>query len=151
MYTMNTAMNTVTRDSDGKVIAPAQSVDDPDYQAYIAWVEAGNQPTIVNDAPSQPAQPKIKVGAFRERLGTTVKTKIEMACLDNPAAPIEQRLMAARLRVMKDDLADYTHVDLARPDVLAGLNELKAAGILIQADIDRIYAPPFHEEELYHG
>ena len=148
MYTLRG--DAVYRDSDNKQVAPCQSTDDPDYAAYVAWVNDGHQPAI-GEAVVQPAQPKLKVGAFRERLGLSVKIKIEMACLDNPAALIEQRMMAARLRVMKDDLANYTHVDLARADLLAGLNDLKAAGIAAQADIDRVYAPPFRDEELYHG
>ena len=151
MYSLNTATGIVIRLSDGHQVAPAQSIEDPDYQAYIAWVNAGNTPALEYAPPLIPAQPKIKVGAFRERIGETVKLKIEMACLDNPAAATEQRLLAAKLRVMKDDLANYTHVDLSRPDVLASLNQLKGAGIMTQADIDRIYAPPFREDELYHG
>jgi hypothetical protein len=33
--------------SDGKIVAPCQSEFDPDFVAYIAWVNAGNQPVII--------------------------------------------------------------------------------------------------------
>lgn len=47
MYTINYATCEVVRVSDGKVVAPCQSAADPDFVAYIEWVEAGNEPTIV--------------------------------------------------------------------------------------------------------
>ena len=42
MYTLTVNLGIVTRDSDGKQIAPCQSCDDTDLIAYNAWVEAGN-------------------------------------------------------------------------------------------------------------
>lgn len=36
----------VVRNTDGKLVAPCQSVDDVDYQAYVAWVKSGNEPTV---------------------------------------------------------------------------------------------------------
>jgi hypothetical protein len=49
MYTIILDQGTVTRDEDGKVVAPCQSDQDPDFRAYIDWVEAGNQPTILTE------------------------------------------------------------------------------------------------------
>jgi len=46
MYTVSISQGTVTRD-DGIIVAPCQSVDEPDFVAYIAWIDAGNQPLIV--------------------------------------------------------------------------------------------------------
>jgi len=46
MYTVSISQGTVTRD-DGVIVAPCQSVDEPDFVAYIAWVDAGNKPLIV--------------------------------------------------------------------------------------------------------
>lgn len=48
MYTLNSYEGTVTRNSDGKVIAPCQSYNDPDHLEYIDWVEAGNLPIVVS-------------------------------------------------------------------------------------------------------
>jgi len=46
MYSLNPSDGSVSRDSDGKVVAPCQSADDPDFVAYIQWVTEGNQPAV---------------------------------------------------------------------------------------------------------
>ena len=48
MYTIILDEGSVTRDADGKVVAPCQSAEDSDFVAYIQWVEAGNQPLILD-------------------------------------------------------------------------------------------------------
>lgn len=52
MYTLILDQGTVTRHSDGKVVAPCQSAEDPDFIEYNQWVEAGNQPTIYETDPN---------------------------------------------------------------------------------------------------
>jgi len=47
MYTLSLSTGEVTRIADGKVVAPCQSAEDPDFVAYIAWVETGNEPNVV--------------------------------------------------------------------------------------------------------
>tara|TARA_R110002126_G_scaffold186158_1_gene334898 strand:- start:25 stop:177 length:153 start_codon:yes stop_codon:yes gene_type:complete len=47
MYTLILNEGVVFRDIDGKQVAPCQSAEDPDFVAYNEWVEAGNQPTII--------------------------------------------------------------------------------------------------------
>jgi hypothetical protein len=47
MYEIRPSEGTVTRVSDGKVVAPCQSELDQDFVAYIEWVNAGNQPAII--------------------------------------------------------------------------------------------------------
>lgn len=47
MYTLSLSTGEVTRIADGKVVAPCQSAEDPDFVEYIAWVEAGNEPNVV--------------------------------------------------------------------------------------------------------
>lgn len=47
MYTVSISEGTVTRNSDAKIVAPCQSVDDPDFVAYIAWIDAGGEPIVV--------------------------------------------------------------------------------------------------------
>jgi len=47
MYEIRPHEGTVTRLSDNKIVAPCQSEFDPDFVAYIAWVNAGNQPVII--------------------------------------------------------------------------------------------------------
>lgn len=150
MYTINLATGTVIRNSDGVQVEPTGNLQNPDTQGYYAWLGEGNLPTEIN-VPVTDDKPRIKVGAFRERLGETAKIRIEMASVHNPNDPPEKQVLAAKLRVYKDDLLNYTHIDLSRPDVMAGLEQLKAVGIIGQPDIDRVFALPFLEEELHHG
>lgn len=48
-YSIVLSTGVVTRDSDLAVCAPAQSQDDPLFQEYIAWVNAGNQPAEITE------------------------------------------------------------------------------------------------------
>ena len=57
---------------------------------------------------------------------------LEIAALDNPAAPMPARAQAAALRANQADLAAATFVDLARPDTRAGVQVLEAAGLLAE-------------------
>lgn len=52
MYTLILDQGTVTRDSDGKVIAPCQSAEGPDFVEYIQWIEAGGEPTVYDTDPN---------------------------------------------------------------------------------------------------
>ena len=44
MYTIYLLRGEVVRDSDGKIVAPCQSAEDPDFVEYTNWVKQGNQP-----------------------------------------------------------------------------------------------------------
>ncbi len=61
-YTIILSEGTVIRDSDRKVVAPCQSDQDPDFVAYIAWVNAGNQPVLLVE-PEAPSEPPVDPGA----------------------------------------------------------------------------------------
>jgi len=68
--------------------------------------------------------------AFRNRFTTAEKVALEIAGLDNPAAPMAERAQAAALRANQADLAAAAFVDLDRPDTRAGVQMLEAAGLL---------------------
>ena len=70
--------------------------------------------------------------AFRNRFTSAEKVAIEFACLDDPAAPMPQRLQSAALRANQEDLAAATFVDLLREDTRAGVQMLEAAGLLTE-------------------
>lgn len=53
MYTLYTSTGEVFRDSDNKLIAPCESVNDADYISYVSWVNSGNSPAIGSLAPSE--------------------------------------------------------------------------------------------------
>ena len=68
---------------------------------------------------------------FRSRFTMAEKVRMEMASLDNPSAPMEQRLQAAGLRVYLADLAAVKdEVDETDPRNVAGVQALEAAGLL---------------------
>jgi hypothetical protein len=48
MYTIILDEGIVIRNSDDKVVAPCQSVDDLDFIAYNNWVESGNAPIVLD-------------------------------------------------------------------------------------------------------
>lgn len=47
MYKLIQDEGILIRISDGKIIAPCNDYNDPDHLAYVAWVEEGNNPEIV--------------------------------------------------------------------------------------------------------
>lgn len=68
--------------------------------------------------------------AFRNRFTLAEKTALELAALDNPSAPMPERVQAATLRAYLADVVAATFIDLARPDTRAGVQMLEAAGLL---------------------
>ena len=68
--------------------------------------------------------------AFRNRFTMGEKAAMEIAGLDNAAAPMAQRQQAAVLRAYMADVAASTFVDLQRPDTRAGVQQLQALGLL---------------------
>lgn len=93
----------------------------PSKEAIDAWIASNAH--LVN-------KNKITVLAFRNRFTQAEKVAIELASLDNPSAPMQQRQLAAVLRVMAADLAVATFVDLNRPETRAGVQQLEAFGII---------------------
>lgn len=51
MYTIILDEGLVIRDSDKKVVAPAQSDQDKDFMEYNLWANSGNMPTIYDTRP----------------------------------------------------------------------------------------------------
>ena len=48
MYTIILDEGIVIHNTDGKVVAPCQSIDDPDFIEYQTWIESGNEPVILD-------------------------------------------------------------------------------------------------------
>lgn len=68
--------------------------------------------------------------AFRNRFTTSEKVALEIASLDDPAAPMAQRQQAAALRATLADTAAATFIDLFRAETRAGVQMLETAGLL---------------------
>ena len=85
--------------------------------------------------------------AFRNRFTGPEKVAIEFAGLDDPAAPMAQRLQAAALRSNQADVNAATFIDLAREDTRAGVQMLEALGLLAEGRVLEILDAPVQPEE----
>ena len=85
--------------------------------------------------------------AFRNRFTQAEKVMLEIAALDNPAAPMPQRQQAAALRATLADTAAATFIDLIRADTRAGVQMLETAGLLAAGRALEILDAPVTPEE----
>lgn len=150
MYTINPTTGIVTRQSDGHQVAPAQSTDDIDFITYNEWVAAGNTPQEIFGSVEYETRHITKL-AFRTRFTTSEKIIIELASLDNPIAPMDQRQLAAALRVYIKDLDNAAYVDLAGPDTVSGIHQLVALGLLAPERATVILDTPVQPHEIPGG
>lgn len=126
MYTLDVTTGLVTRDTDGVVVAPAQSADEPNYVAYAAWVAQGNAPTTVASEPEPPPVRILTRLGFRRRFTMAERIAFDNAP-DNQLLPAEAR---AAVRTMQNDLALAEEINLDDPDVVAGVGMLVQIGII---------------------
>ena len=116
------------------------------YTGYV-WVDL---PYVV-PVPSVPVEPvverRITRLAFRNRFTQLEKIAMEIAALDDPAAPMPQRAQAAALRANQADLASATFVDLERADTQAGVQMLEAGGLLAAGRAAEILGAEVRQEE----
>lgn len=129
-------MDYVTAISIGFPGVQVECFGDPFVYENVTWVAGPALPSKItldewiaingSNAPTT----RLTVLAFRNRFTMNEKVAIEFACLDNPAAPMEQRQMSAMLRAYMHDLHAATFVDTARPDTRAGVLSLEQHGII---------------------
>lgn len=149
-YTLNLATGIVIRTADGVQVAPVSDQFDAGFLSYLAWVGQGNQPTEVS-LPPPSASRKITKLAFRNRFTSTEKVSLEMASLDNPAATMQQRQLAAAIRVYLKDADNAKFIDLNRADTEAGVLQLAALGIVTTERAGQILNNPIQPEELWEA
>jgi hypothetical protein len=88
------------------------------------------------DAPPSPEPVRLTKLEFRDRFTVQEKVGIEFASLDAPAAPLEDRLRSAQLRVFMDDIANATPdpdgraINLGDPRTIAAVQMLEGAGLI---------------------
>lgn len=87
--------------------------------------------------------------AFRQRFTQAEKIAIEIASLDDPAAPAQQRAMSAALRANQADVAVAAYIDLARADTRSGVQDLEAAGLIAVGRASAILDTPVSESEVW--
>ena len=111
-----------------------------------------SQVEVVDVPPEQPPYSGswlITKLAFRNRFTQAEKVAVEIAALDNPAAPMQQRAQAAALRASQQDVAVATFIDLRRADTRAGVQSLEAAGLLAAGRAAAILDTPPVDAELH--
>jgi len=86
--------------------------------------------------------------AFRMRFTTAEKVAIDLASIDNPAGTLQQRSLAASLRVNMADQRDATYIDLARADTIAGVQSLESFGLIGPGRASEILNNPIQEHEI---
>jgi hypothetical protein len=86
--------------------------------------------------------------AFRRRFTKAERAEIEWAAVDRADQPEEQRRQAAALRSELKDQEQAQFIDLADPDVAAGLDLLVQFGLLAEERKDEILSAPVTDEEL---
>lgn len=95
--------------------------------------------------PSDP--PRITSLAFRRRFTTAEQVAIEVASLDDPTATIEVRQQQAALRVYLRNIDVAKFVDLGDPEVISGVSQLEALGLLLPGRAEAILTAPVQPEE----
>ncbi len=107
---------------------------------------------------AEPVEPEVPVESwhisklsFRNRFTQAEKVAIEIASLDVPTAPMEQRAMAAALRANQADVNVALYIDLQRPDTRAGVQSLETYGLIGTGRATEILDTPPTAEEVYRG
>lgn len=101
----------------------------------IGWQYIGGQfiaPTAPGSDPEIPPNRRMTRLDFRRRFAQEELVMIEIACLDDPSAPMQQRAQAAALRVMQAQVNTAEFIDLDDPLTRSGVEQLEAAGLLAE-------------------
>lgn len=143
----------VTRNSDQ---AEVYRYDAPEPVEWSGFEFATHEHVAEPPAPAlpePPAAPPVRITkfAFRARFTQGEKVAIEIASLDNPAAPMEQRAMSAALRASQEDIAVAQFVDLTLPATREGVLALEAVGLLAAGRALEILDTPTTEDEVFSG
>ncbi len=115
----------------------------------VAWVGDPQRAYTVRGGPVQGRD--ITRTAFRQRFTQAEKVGIELAALDDPAAPMAQRALAAAVRSSQADVQASTFINLDDPATRSGVQQLEAAGLLAAGRAAQILDGPIAERERYLG
>lgn len=149
-------------DATGRVIAVSQlstPVNAPDLVPIVTYDAAllGQRYDPATGGFLPPPDPPAPVFArltklgFRSRFTQAEKTAIELASLDDPAAPMAQRAQAADIRVYLADVASATYIDPQHVDTRSGVQALEAAGLIGAGRALQILDAPVQADEAYLG
>jgi hypothetical protein len=139
----------VTRKSDG-VEVYRYSHTEPVEWSGMAFATHDH---VVLVEPPPPAPPPVWITrrAFRNRFTENENITIELAALDNPAAPMQQRSMSAMLRANQRIVSDGLYVDLTLGQTRQGVQQLEQAGLIAAGRSAVILDTPPTDDEVYRG
>ena len=131
----------------GTITPPPDTTGDEVAQwTGVDWVVLPERPPL-----PEPPQPVVDLRitrlAFRNRFTQAEKVALELAALDDPAAPMAQRQLSAAIRASMADTAAATFIDLGRPDTRAGVQMLETGGLLATGRALEILDAPVTAEE----
>ena len=89
----------------------------------------------------------ITVLAFRNRFTLHEKVMLSLASIDDPSAPLEDRMNAACLRIAEKDADTAAFIDLNRPDTIAGVRLYETLGVIAAGRADEILNSPILDIE----
>lgn len=104
------------------------------------WVYSDGD--VFEPAPDPLLTTKITRLAFRRRLTVAERAAIEIASRGNNPSNAE-------LKVYMDDVMASTFVDLSRPETIAGVQALEAAGVLAPGRANQILTAPVQPIEAF--
>jgi hypothetical protein len=143
----------VTRKSDSQPVYRYSTDGGP-----IEWVGmefATHDHTVYVEPPAPPPPPPPPVWitrrAFRNRFTANENITLELAAIDNPSAPMEQRAMSAMLRANQRIVSDGMYVDLTLAQTREGVQQLEQAGLIAVGRSVVILDTPPTDEEVYRG
>lgn len=117
-----------------------------------AWIElAYFEPPAIEEPPIVSEPRRITNLAFRNRFTTAEKIALELAAADDPAAPLNERQMAAALRANMKDADAAKFIDLDRADTRAGVLQLEQLGLIAEGRANVILDAAITDMERYDG
>lgn len=107
-YTLDEATGFVTRVSDGKVVAPAQTETDPDFIEYLTWCGLGNEPdvtrSVIVQVPKSVTARQMKLVLFNTPFGnSTLYDLIEYFFKNHPNGRMLQVVWDSAGEFERDD------------------------------------------------
>lgn len=140
----------VTRKSDGEERYRYQHTEPVSWAGFeFETHDHTEEPPPPAPPPPPPEDRRVTLLAFRNRFTQAEKVAVELAALDNPAAPMQQRAMAADLRASMKDQEVASCIDLALAQTRVGVQQLEGAGLIAQGRAAVILDGPITEVERY--
>lgn len=96
-----------------------------------------------------PSDWKITVLAFRNRFTKIEKITMDLASIDDPTKPMNQRQLAASIRVDLRDTDNASYIDLTRPETITGVNALETYGLIAIGRANVILTAQIADSERY--